>query len=62
MKAYWWQGGVHIDPETPEDVEALRGFFKVLDVVESKDLSTEIRTGAVESLDQPGRPPKVHIA
>ncbi len=34
MRAFWWQGGLHIDPQTPEDVEALRGFAATLNVTE----------------------------
>lgn len=34
MKAFWWQGGVHLEPDNEEEREVLRGFVKMLDLVE----------------------------
>ena len=36
MKAYWRQGGVHIEAETPEDYKKIETFFGFLDVVQVK--------------------------
>ena len=33
MKAYWWQGGVHIEPESDADRDTLVTFVNFLNVV-----------------------------
>lgn len=35
MKAFWWQGGVHIQPETTSELAALNGLMKTLEVVQA---------------------------
>jgi hypothetical protein len=29
MKAYWWQGGLHLEPEGPQDTNALMALWNV---------------------------------
>ena len=33
MKAYWWQAGIHLEPESKEEREYLAGLLAVLDCV-----------------------------
>jgi hypothetical protein len=27
MKVFWWQGGIHVEPETPEEAKAMRTLY-----------------------------------
>ena len=37
MQAKWWQGGLHLNPESQEDGELLEAFLRLLDVVRVSD-------------------------
>lgn len=28
MKIFWWQGGLHVEPETPEEGKAMQTLYK----------------------------------
>ena len=52
MKSYWWQGGVHIEPESAEDLEILCKFTEFLDVVQVGHSFESSPIGTVETGDQ----------
>ena len=52
MKIYWWQGGVHIEPESAKEREALCKFTELLDVVRVCDGVERSPIGAVETGNQ----------
>ncbi len=31
MEIYWWQGGIHINPKTKEDMDTLSTFMNILE-------------------------------
>ena len=52
MKARWWQGGLHIDPETPEDDAIIMGLMNFLKVVRVEDRVEVSPVTIVETNDQ----------
>ena len=38
MKIFWWQGGVHIDPENQEEREALIVLLDNLKILDVKEI------------------------
>ena len=47
MKAFWWQGGVHIEPESEEERKSLYAITKNLGLV---DLRPEPVSGPTNSV------------
>ena len=45
MKVYWWQGGLHLEPENDEERKALQRITQDLKLI---DLRTKPMTGKVE--------------
>ena len=38
MKVYWWQGGVHIEPESTKEREALLIIIESLNLIDVHDI------------------------
>ena len=58
MKVYWWQGGVHIEPESQEEREALYFLTNKLNLV---NLSHEIPAGPVGPIKGINQEPVVAV-
>ena len=43
MKAYWWQAGVHIEPESPEERKAL---YEAIGNLHLGDLRDKVPAGS----------------
>ena len=44
MKVFWWQGGLHLEPENSEDASALRVLSSSLHIV---DVVKNVNTGPI---------------
>ena len=48
MKAFWWQGGIHLEPETPEEGRAMRLLY---DSVKRTSIGAEGKSSEPKSID-----------
>lgn len=56
MRTYWWQGGVHIDPETDDNWDFL---LKVINSLECTDLISKIPSSPVVIVDADDQDPVI---
>ena len=54
MRIYWWQGGVHIEPESDEDCEFLVEGMKVLQFLKTGRKVETSRTGKTSNEEPEG--------
>ena len=47
MQVYWWQGGVHVEPESDDERAAL---FTLAETLNLTDVSQEVDTGPVATI------------
>ena len=52
MKIYWWQGGVHIEPESAKERESLCNFTEHLNISQIGPGIERSPIGTVETGDQ----------
>lgn len=58
MKVYWWQAGVHIEPESQEERKAL---YKTMGNLNLIDLRDKVQTGPSVSIDLDDQQPVVGV-
>ena len=63
MKIYWWQGGLHIEPQTDKEFAALA---KVTEILEGEWLNGikiyhSVPTGPVRGLESSNKKPVVRV-
>ncbi len=46
MKVFWWQGGLHLEPESGEEAKALESIVTGLHVV---DINQSVPSGPIEA-------------
>ena len=51
MRIFWWQGGVHIHPETDEESDALLVITKSLESAQFNDGIPSSPTGTIQTDD-----------
>ena len=50
MRIFWWQGGLHIEPETNDERRWLGQATKILESLEVADLRQRSKTGNIDCL------------
>jgi hypothetical protein len=58
MKIYWWQGGLHAEPESDQDRQALTALIGVLDRVRIGD---EAHTGPIGAIQTNNKQPVIAV-
>lgn len=52
MKVYWWQGGLHLEPESQEEREALHLLTSRLNFIDLREEVPSGPVGPVKGIDQ----------